>query len=172
MTFLIIFLTLVIIVLVIMILYLSAYNKLSEISFKIHNADDNIKNLLKEKHELMKELEEKIKKVCKKKDYLKDFNELDKHNYNNYDLDKELEESFSLMLSIQEDHKSLKNDEFNNIVDQIKKINQNIIANKKFYNKNNNVLVKSLKGYYKYVAKYSKITVKNSYELKKEPKDD
>lgn len=172
MTLIIIFLIIIIIALILMIMYISAHNVLSDISYKIKTCDDNIKEALNQKHELMKKLAEMIKKVCKKKDYLKDFSEIEKHNYNNYDLDKELDEAFNLMLSIQDDYKSLKTDEFNNIVEKINDLDQNIIANKKFFNKNNNKLIKELKGYYKEVAKLSKIKIKPSYEIKKEPKED
>lgn len=168
----IIVLSLIIIILTVMILYLSAFNKLSEINYKITESENNIKNSLNQKYELMQKLEESIKKVCRKKDYLKDFNEIAKHNYNNHDLDNALDESLKTMIQIQEDHKSLKTDEFNNTLKDIKKIDQNIIANKKFFNKNNNALIKNLKGYYKIVAKYTNITIKNSYEIKKEPKED
>lgn len=172
MTIAIIFLVIIIIALVLMIMYLSAYNTLSEISYKIKTCDENIKNSLEEKHTEMKNLAEMIKKVCKKKDYLKDFNEIEKHNLNNYDMDKELETAFELMLTIRDDYKALKTNEFDESVEKINSLNQNIIANKKFFNKNNNKLIKELKGYYKYVAKISKIKIKPSYEIKKEPKED
>lgn len=166
-----IFLAIIIIILVLLILYLSAYSKLSQLDCKIKMSEDNIKKALKEKHEIMKELEVQIKKACKKKDYLKDFNEIEKHNLNSHDLDNELSKAFETMISIKNDHKSLKTDDFDNKIYQIRKLDQNITANKNFFNKNNNELIKSLKGYYKLVGKYSNIKVKNSYEIKKEPSD-
>ena len=40
------------------------------------------------------------------------------------------------------------------------------MANKKYYNQNNNLLSKTLKGYLKIIAKINNIKIQTSYELK------
>lgn len=166
-----IILILIIIGLIATILYFIAYNKLIVLKIKMDNANEKISESLKNKHELMNKLYEEIKKVVKKKDYLKDFNSLKKQKLNNYELDKELTIHLETMKNFKEDYKELNNDTFNEILQDIKELDQDIMASKKFFNKNNNSLMKLLTGYTKIVAKAQKITVKNSYEIK-EPKKD
>ena len=134
-------------------------------------ANDKITEDLKQKHELMNKLYTQIKKVIKKKDYLKDFNSLKNQKLTNYELDKELSSHLETMKAVQEDYKELKNADFETILQEIKELDQDIVASKKFFNKNNNCLIKSLKGYTKIVAKINHINVKTSYEIK-EPKKD
>ena len=133
----------------------------------MNNANDNITSLLKEKYSLMQKLYEIIKKNIKKKDYLKDFSALSKQNLSNYELDAELNTHLKTMTDLKEDYKSLNNKEYNDLLKQAKKIDQDIVANKKFFNKNNNLLIKTLHGYKKVVAKLLNINVKTSYEIKK-----
>lgn len=159
-------LVLVIIALIIGILYLNSYNKLIVTKIKMDNAHKNITNDLNEKYNLMNKLYIQIKKVVKKKDYLKEFAALNTKKVNNYQLDSELNNHLETMLAFKEDYKELNTDEFNNILNEIKELNQKILANKKFFNKQNNYLIKTLKGYNKYVAKINHINIKNSYEIK------
>lgn len=166
-----IILIMIIIVLVLSIFYLLSYNKLSIIKIKMDNANEKITNDLKDKHELMNKLYDQIKKVVKKKDYLKDFSSLKNQKLSNYDLDKELATHLDTMKNFKEDYKELNTDEFNEILQQIKEIDQDITASKKFFNKNNNSLIKQLKGYVKIIAKINHISVKTSYEIKEPTKD-
>ena len=164
------FLSLLIIVVVILALfYVISYNTLSIINIKMENAENNIKKRLTEKEEQMKKLAALIKKVVKKKDYLKDFNSLSKQKLNIYELDNRLASSFEIMCDLRDDYKKLKTDEYNNIIDIIEGIDQEILANKKYFNRNNNLLIKQLKSYHKLVAKINHITAKTSFETK-EPK--
>ncbi|MBE6148886.1 MAG: LemA family protein [Firmicutes bacterium] len=171
MEILLIILLLIAIIVTIAIFYFNAYNKINVIKIKMDNANDKITNDLKEKHELMNKLYSQIKKIVKKKDYLKDFNSLKNQKLSNYELDKELASHLETMKNFKEDYKDLNNDDFNDTLQTIKEIDQNITASKKFFNKNNNSLIKQLKGYTKIVAKINHISVKTSYEIK-EPKKD
>lgn len=149
-----------------LLLYFTAYNKISVVKIKMDNADNIITENLNKKHELMDKLYESIKKVVKKKDYLKDFNNLKEKNLNNYELDKELSEHLQTMIDMKEDYKALNTKEYNAILSEIRQIDQIIRANKVFFNKNNNALFKQMKGYTKIAAKIAKINVRNSYEIK------
>jgi len=169
MNFLLVLLFMVTVILVLVLIYYNSYNSLLILKIKMDNAEEIITNKLKEKHKLMSMLSEKIKKVIKKKDYLKEFNALKINKLTNYELDKILSEQLITMINIKEDHKELDNDEYNNLLSDIKYIDQTIMANKKYFNKNNNILIKQLNGINKIVAQISKITIKNSYETK-EPK--
>ena len=52
------------------------------------------------------------------------------------------------------------------LFNKIDSINEILIANKKYYNKNNNLLMKTIKGYIKVIAKINNIKVQTSYETK------
>jgi len=171
MKFLVFLALIIIIIVVIALFYVISFNKLSIIKIKMDNAEDNIKNRLKSKEEQMKKLAGMIKKVVKKKDYLKDFNSIAKERLDIHELDARLASNFELMKEIQSDYKRLKTEEYYTTIDNIEEIDQEILANKKYFNKNNNLLIKQLKGYHKIVAKINHITVKTSYETK-EPKRD
>ena len=159
------------IILIMSIFYFNAYNKIYVIKVKMDNSNDKITKDLEEKHQIMIKLYSEIKKVVKKKDYLKDFNTLKNQKLTNYELDKELAIHLDTMKNFKEDYKELNTDEFNNNLQKIKELDQDITASKKFFNKNNNLLIKQLKGYIKIVAKINHISVKTSYEIK-EPKKD
>jgi len=164
-------LSLITIGLILGILYVSDYNKLNMVKTKIDNANEKIKESLKEKQNLMNKLYAQIKKVVKKKDYLKEFNALKNKNLSTYELDKELSIHLTTMKTFKDDYKELNNDSFNEILESIKEIDQVITASKKFFNKNNNNLIKLLKGHTKIVAKITGINVKTSYETKEPIKD-
>ena len=76
MRLLIILLVFITIIFALSIIYFNGYNKLSIIKAKMDSANDIISKTLKDKQKLMNELYSQIKKVIKKKDYLKDFNSL------------------------------------------------------------------------------------------------
>ena len=164
-----VFLVIIIVFLIICIAYLNAYNTLIVSKIKMDNANKNIKEDLDEKYVLMNKLYVQIKKVIKKKNYLKEFSEIKKEKLNIYELDAELQKHHLTMIEFKEDYKELDTEEYNNILNEIKLINQKLTANKKFFNNQNNVLMKKIKGYYKIVAKINKIKIKNSFEIK-EPK--
>ena len=149
-----------------LIIYCNSYNKLSTYKIKMDNAFKEIEDNLKLKLDLMNKLYSEIKKVVDKKDYLKGFSTLKNKNLNSYELDKELNEYYATMIKFKEDYKKLNNKEFNDILNELKEIEQNLIAAKKFFNKNNNALMKNLKKQNKIVAKLINIKVKNSYEIK------
>ena len=167
MKFLIALLVIILLIVIVAIFYFEAYGTLNDIRIKMNNANDNITSLLKEKYSLMQKLYEIIKKNIKKKDYLKDFSALSKQNLSNHELDAELNTHLKTMIDLKEDYKSLNNKEYNDLLKQAKKIDQDIVANKKFFNKNNNLLIKTLHGYKRVVAKLLNINIKTSYEIKK-----
>lgn len=162
-------LLLIIIVITLSIMYISAYNKINVYKIKMDTANNIITESLQKKLKLMNSLSTLIKKVIKKKDYLKEFNSLQNKELSNYELDIELNTHLTTMIAFKEDYKELKTEEFNQIIEEIKELDQTIAANKKFFNKNNNWLIKNLKGYIKVVAKLNNISIKNSFEIK-EPK--
>ena len=166
MKFLIILLVFITIILALSIIYFNGYYKLSIIKAKMDSANDIISKSLKDKQKLMNELYILIKKVIKKKDYLKDFNSLNNKKLTNYELDIELNNNLKIMKELKEDNKELNNNEYNEILTKIEAKDEILIANKKYYNKNNNLLSKTINGYLKIIAKINHVKIQTSYELK------
>lgn len=166
MKFLIILLVFITIILALSIIYFNGYYKLSIIKAKMDSANDIISKSLKDKQKLMNELYILIKKVIKKKDYLKDFNSLNNKKITNYDLDIELNNNLKIMKELKEDNKELNTNDYNEILTKIEAKDEILIANKKYYNKNNNLLSKTINGYLKIIAKINHIKIQTSYELK------
>ena len=166
MRLLIILLVFITIIFALSIIYFNGYNKLSIIKAKIDSANDIISKTLKDKQKLMNELYSQIKKVIKKKDYLKDFNSLNNKKLTNYELDIELNNNLKIMKELKEDNKELNTNEYNEILTKIEAKDEILIANKKYYNKNNNLLSKTINGYLKIIAKINHIKIQTSYELK------
>ena len=166
MRLLIILLVFITIIFALSIIYFNGYNKLSIIKAKMDSANDIISKTLKDKQKLMNELYSQIKKVIKKKDYLKDFNSLNNKKLTNYELDIELNNNLKIMKELKEDNKELNNNEYNEILTKIEAKDEILIANKKYYNKNNNLLSKTINGYLKIIAKINHIKIQTSYELK------
>ena len=166
MRLLIILLVFITIIFALSIIYFNGYNKLSIIKAKMDSANDIISKTLKDKQKLMNELYILIKKVIKKKDYLKDFNSLNNKKLTNYELDIELNNNLKIMKELKEDNKELNTNEYNEILTKIEAKDEILIANKKYYNKNNNLLSKTINGYLKIIAKINHIKIQTSYELK------
>ena len=166
MRLLIILLVFITIIFALSIIYFNGYNKLSIIKAKMDSANDIISKSLKDKQKLMNELYSQIKKVIKKKDYLKDFNSLNNKKLTNYELDIELNNNLKIMKELKEDNKELNTNEYNEILTKIEAKDEILIANKKYYNKNNNLLSKTINGYLKIIAKINHIKIQTSYELK------
>ena len=148
-----------------LIFYFDAYTKLSDTDTKMKSADENITNKLQEKLALMEKLRDIIKKNIKKKDYLKEFASISNRKLNNYELDSELSEHLKTMNTIKEDYKAINNKEYNDILNDIEEIDEEITANKKYFNKYNNKLIKIRSGFTKIIAKIKRINVRTSYDI-------
>ncbi len=154
------------IIISVVLVFITGYNKISETSFKMDKAQSSIDELLLKKHSLMKDCYKLIKKHIKKKDYLKDFNELKVDKMTTYELDEELDKYFDTMKEIKDSYKSLNTKEYKKMLDSISEVSENIIANERFFNKYNNVLIKQLTGINKIIANFTNIKVKTSYDIK------
>ena len=151
-----------------LILYFDSYDKLNDIVVKMDGADKTITDKLHEKFELMNKLYDIIKKIIKKKDYLKDFSTLKIEDLNNHELDSILNEHLETMITIKDDYKAINTEEYRDILNNIKELDEEITANKKYFNKYNNKLIKILSGFTKIIAKIKGINVKTSYEVLKD----
>lgn len=161
-----IFLILIIIVIIILLVGINDYNKISTINIKIINSNNKIIDLLNKEYQELKKIVDTTNKIKIKKDYFKDFNSFNIDTSTTYELDKVNIETLDLLIKLIEDNKELNTKETKESLKEINEINHKLMATKKYFNKNNNSLMKLLKGRYKIVAKLTKIVIRNSYETK------
>lgn len=166
MTLFIILLIIIIVGVICTLIFYSAYTHLTTINTKIQKSNEKIVKQLKKKYDLIKKIDEGLQKSKKKKNYLKDFDTINLDEMSTYDLDKILNENEDILIILKDDEPKLFNKEMNEDMTKLKSISQKIIANKKYFNKNNDLLIKSLKKHYKLVAKIARINTNTSYEIK------
>lgn len=165
-----ILLILIIIIISIIFVIINDYNKLSTINIKIKNSNEKINNLLKQKYDLLNKIVESTKKIKTKKDYLKEFKHANIDNITSYELDNLNDDTLDLLIKLIEDNKDINNKDNKKLLIEIKEINQKLNSSKKYFNKNNNELMKLMKGRIKILAKFTNIIVRNSYEIKEPTK--
>lgn len=136
MKFLTFFLIVIIILGILGIIYAIIYNNLVSYKLKIEKAEGIIDESLRQKYDIIAKLNASIKKVIKKKDYLKEYIDLKNQRISNYDMDRKLTEAYNLVLDVKGDFKELNTNEFNKSLKDIDKINETLTSCKIYYNKN------------------------------------
>lgn len=138
--FLTIILIIIIIVGILAIIYSIVYNNLVGYKLKIEKAEGIIDESLRQKYDLIAKINISIKKVVKKKDYLKEYIDLKNKKISNYELDRKLTEAHNIILEVQRDHSQLDNKDVNKSLKEIDKINETLASCKNYYNKNTSEL--------------------------------
>jgi len=116
--------------------YIINFNKLNDLKTKIREAESIIDENLRIKYDNLMRISNTLKKKMKtNKNYFKDYEKLKEVNITNFDMDRKLNEGFTLILKIQEDL-DLENDEdINKELDKIRRIDEKLCAAKNYYNK-------------------------------------
>ncbi len=115
--------------------YATLYNKLQHFKNRMDASENTIDDSLREKYDLLCDLNNEVKSVIKDKDYLKEFIEIKNTRITNYDTDRKLSEAFIIIDKLLLDNKKLNTKEFNKKVDKVKAIDETLVASKSFYNK-------------------------------------
>ena len=131
-----IILVLIIIIGTLAIIYAMIYNNLVGYKLKIEKAEGIIDESLRAKYDSICVLNNMIKKVIKKKDYLKEYVELKDKRISNYDLDRKLTEAYNIILDVKNDYSEFDNKEFNAEIRKINRLNETLTSCKSYYNKN------------------------------------
>lgn len=133
-----IILIIIIILGIIGIVYINAYNKLQFLKTKIEQAENIADESLRAKYDNIVKINGIIKKTLKsKKDYLKEYIDLKDKKISNFELDRELIEAMSTIESLINDHEKLENNhDIQEIIYEIKNIDEKLAAAKTYYNKN------------------------------------
>lgn len=149
------------------ILYAITYNNLVTYKLKIEKSEGIIDESLRQKYDTIAKLNVLIKKVITKKDYLKEYIDLKDKKISNYELDRKLTEAENIIFEVKNDYSELNNDDFNNELKEINRINENLISSKNYYNRNTSELNKVIRKFpTNIVAKIHRFKIKPFFDGK------
>ena len=132
-----IFLIIVIIICLIGIYYAVSFNTLNDLKTKIHEAESIIDESLRNKYDILMCVSNHLKKhMDNNKNYFKDYEKLKDTNMTNFDMDRKLNEGYTLILKMIDDLKLNNDEEINSEIETIKRIDEKLTAAKNYYNKN------------------------------------
>ena len=132
-----IFLIIVIIICLIGIYYAVSFNTLNDLKTKIHEAESIIDESLRNKYDILMRVSNHLKKhMDNNKNYFKEYEKLKDTNMTNFDMDRKLNEGYTLILKMMDDLKLDNEEEINNEIEAIKRIDEKLTAAKNYYNKN------------------------------------
>ena len=128
--------------------YVVCFNKIHENDLRIKEAESIIDEALRNKFDLMMRLDLFFQKFFKKdKPYFKELNEMKDKDFTSFTFDRKIEEAYLIALKLVNDNENvLKEKDYIDINNEIKKTDERLSAAKSFYNKyttNFNALVKS-----------------------------
>lgn len=151
------------------IIYINSYNKLQFLKTKIEQAENIADESLRSKYDNIVKINNIIKKVLKsKKDYLKEYIDLKEKKISNFELDRELVEAMSTIETLINDYEKLENNhDIQDIIYEIKNIDEKLSAAKTYYNKNtteSNQLIRTFPS--AVVAKIHKLKTKPYFDGK------
>lgn len=117
--------------------YVVYFNKLNDLKTKIMEAESIIDENLRIKYETLIRISNSLKKHLKsEKNYFKEYEKLRDINISNFDMDRKLNEGFTLILKMIDDL-NLNNDEnLNKEIENIRRLDEKLTATKNYYNKN------------------------------------
>lgn len=117
--------------------YISTFNKLNDIKTKVQEAESIIDENLRTKYDTLIRISNSLKKHMEKdKNYFKEYEKLKEMNISNFDMDRKLNEGFTLILKMRDDLKLEKDEEINQEIEKIKRLDEKLTAAKNYYNKN------------------------------------
>ncbi len=120
---------------IILLIYVITFNKLQYYRNRIEASENIIDESLREKYDLICDMNIDVKKITKNKDYLKEYIELKDKRLTNYDTDRKLIEAINIIKELKEDHKKLQTNEFEKKLKEINKIDEKLNGAKSFFNK-------------------------------------
>ena len=131
-----IFLIIVIIICLIGIYYAVSFNTLNDLKTKIDEAESIIDEALRTKYDTLIRISNRIRSFMENnKNYFREYEKLKDTNITNFDMDRKLNEGYTLILKMVEDLK-IDDEELNQELDQIKGLDEKLTAAKNYYNKN------------------------------------
>ncbi len=117
--------------------YVTAFNALNDLKTKMDEAESIIDENLRTKYDTLIRLSNIVKKSMKQdKNYFKEYEKLNEMNISNFDMDRKLNEGYTLLLKMIGDLNLEDVIDIISEVDNIKRIDEKLTAAKNYYNKN------------------------------------
>lgn len=117
--------------------YVVYFNKLNDLKTKIMEAESIIDENLRIKYETLIRISNSLKKHLKSdKNYFKEYEKLRDINISNFDMDRKLNEGFTLILKMIDDLNLNNDEDLNKEIDNIRRLDEKLTATKNYYNKN------------------------------------
>ena len=155
--------------LILFITFIVKGNKLKVMNYKIIEAENDISNILNEKYDLLKNINE-ILKTKDKEDLLKDIESINIESINKVDLNKELSKYDKIIIELTDYNKEIVFDEEEEkVFDQLSKVNIDRLAVEKYYNDNASVFNDNINRFpSSIISKFKKYDNKDLFENEKE----
>lgn len=149
-----------------LIFYIS-FSKINEIKNKISFIEKNIEDYLKIKCNCVNKINNETKSKLDKKNYFKDYVNLEKKNLTNIELDIKLDDAFIIIKELKNDIPEIKTKEFNKIYRELKSINEKLYSSKKLYNKYASISNQIIRKFpNNIIAKIIKYNIRAFYNIK------
>lgn len=117
--------------------YVIYFNKLNDLKTKVMEAEAIIDENLRIKYETLIRISNSLKKHMKSdKNYFKEYEKLRELNISNFDMDRKLNEGFTLILKMIDDLNLTEDENLNKEIENIKRLDEKLTATKNYYNKN------------------------------------
>ena len=117
--------------------YVVYFNKLNDLKTKIMEAESIIDENLRIKYETLIRISNSLKKHMKSdKNYFKEYEKLRDINISNFDMDRKLNEGFTLILKMIDDLNLNSDEDLNKEIENIRRLDEKLTATKNYYNKN------------------------------------
>lgn len=117
--------------------YVVYFNKLNDLKTKIMEAESIIDENLRIKYETLIRISNSLKKHLKSdKNYFKEYEKLRDINISNFDMDRKLNEGFTLILKMIDDLNLNNDEDLNKEIENIRRLDEKLTATKNYYNKN------------------------------------
>ncbi len=119
------------------IFYINAFNKLNDLKTKINEAEAIIDENLRIKYDTIMRISNSLKNKMKSdKNYFKEYEKLNNQNLSNFEMDRKLNEAFTLILKMRDDLGLTQEEELAQELAQIRELDEKLCAAKNYYNKN------------------------------------
>ena len=119
------------------IFYITAFNRLNDLKTKVNEAESIIDENLRIKYDSLIRISNSLKKNMKEnKNYFKEYEKLNEMNISNFDMDRRLNEGFTIILKMQGDLGLDDDEELNQELEKIRRLDEKLCAAKNYYNKN------------------------------------
>lgn len=100
-------------------------------------AESIIDENLRLKYDILIRISNSLKKNMKSdKNYFKEYERLNEINITNFDMDRKLNEGLTLILKMRDDLRLEDDEDLNNELEKIKRLDEKLTATKNYYNKN------------------------------------